>query len=112
MYFSDPLVIRYGKQELLSDKTSNNHDVESQDVELGETLTSIEESRVIGQKKNDVNIPCPVLEFRLVNRLHDVEEGEIGENIDCRYTFQSLVHQLRFLTSFTLISLVSQWKLS
>jgi hypothetical protein len=56
-------VIRYGKQELLSsDKTTDRRDEESQDVEVGEILASIEESRVIDQKKNgDANIPCPSL---------------------------------------------------
>ena len=70
--------------------TNRNIMQSSQDVELGETLASIQESRaVIEQKKegkidDDVhNIPCPSLEFRLVNRLHDVVEGEIGKRESC-----------------------------
>jgi hypothetical protein len=80
IYFSDPLVVRYGKEELMTDSKR----MDLGDVELGETLASIEESQVIEQQskqRNDVNIPCPSLEFRLVNRLHDIDEGEIGESV-------------------------------
>ena len=69
---------------------TNRNIMQSQDVELGETLASIQESRAVveqkkeGQIDDDVhNIPCPSLEFRLVNRLHDVVEGEIGKRASC-----------------------------
>jgi hypothetical protein len=102
-------VIRYGKQELLSsDKTTDRRDEESQDVEVGEILASIEESRVIDQKKNgDANIPCPLMEFRLVNRLHDVEEGEIGQSVIFQVHCSPFGFTNCFLMSFVHISLHS-----
>eukprot|EP00804_Cyclotella_cryptica_P011574 CCRYP_012084-RB/>CCRYP_012084-RB protein AED:0.04 eAED:0.04 QI:630/1/1/1/1/0.66/3/74/465 len=93
VYFSDPLVVRFGKEELSpGDKKrqgniprGNIAAVESRDLETGETLASIEESVIVDAQGDDnVNIPCPSLEFRLVNRLHDIDDGEIVEaRLDC-----------------------------
>ena len=81
VYFSDPLVVRYGTEELkLSSGDSGNiiarSDDSENDVEIGNTLSSIEEHHSIKHDLKD--IPCPSLEFRLVNRLHD-DESAIGE---------------------------------
>lgn len=72
VFFSDPMVIRFGKQELsgnVSPMTSPRDSIkeeanEDQDEELG---------------GEDTGIPCPSLEFRIVNRLHAVPQGEIVE---------------------------------
>ena len=73
IYFSDPMVVRFGKGELCDDNEKGI------DVELGEGLGGIREER------GEEHLPCPSLEFRLVNRLHDdVQGGEIGESeISC-----------------------------
>ncbi|KAL7528292.1 hypothetical protein ACHAXR_004906 [Thalassiosira sp. AJA248-18] len=73
VYFSDPIVIRFGKAEL-SDGNNNN---KSEDMLQGAKDGYDEE---LGGS----NIPCPSLEFRLVNRLHGVPSGEIVEaKLDC-----------------------------
>ena len=98
IYFSDPLVVRYGKDELL---TADPGGIQS-DVELAETLQSIEESRENEETKRgkDINIPCPSLEFRLVNRLHDIHDGEIGEKYIGMYNVNGNTYysQLQFPT--------------
>ena len=89
VYFSDPIVIRFGSE--LSDRSSHN----SSDHMVGEA--KVEEAKVVldeeegGEESgnglimaNQDNIPCPSLEFRLVNRLHDVPSGEIGKCRACR----------------------------
>lgn len=67
LHLGDPIVVRFGKAEL-SDASSGN-DVserkEENDEEIGLSIAD--------------EIPCPSLEFRLVNRLHDTPSGEIGE---------------------------------
>ena len=93
IFFSDPMVVRFGVQELnpLNNVyTENNNESQGRmdsDVEVGDTTTtalpSIEESKVKPMRDVDTNIPCPSLEFRLVNRLHDIDEGEIGECTTC-----------------------------
>jgi hypothetical protein len=88
VYFSDPLVVRFGKEELSLGNIKHQGNIpqrtiplaEPADVETGETLASIKESVIIEEHGDyNLNIPCPSLEFRLVNRLHDVDDGEIGE---------------------------------
>ena len=70
IYFSDPMVLRFGKEELCDDADSKG-----KDVEMGEGLGGIREER------GEEHVPCPSLEFRLVNRLHDdVQGGEIGKS--------------------------------
>jgi hypothetical protein len=73
--FSDPIVIRYGSGVMninedddddrshLSGKTSKSNPVRE------DSLTEHENSQ----------LPCPLLEFRVVNRLHGVMGGEIME---------------------------------
>jgi hypothetical protein len=112
VFFSDPIVVRFGKGELSNRKwsdsiqsTSNSHingsiwrrddhrhnimmtvdenkeDPRHHDEELGASKNS---SNLIATNDDDddynSNIPCPSLEFRLVNRLHDVASGEIGKS--------------------------------
>lgn len=88
VFFSDPIVIRFGKKELCDSNCSSNIEreqhmnetKEGHDEELGEEGSS---SLVMTDSDED-SIPCPSLEFRLVNRLHDVPSGEIVEaKLDC-----------------------------
>ena len=58
--FSDPVVIRYGSGVAIEDPEDNN----------------AEDSSVSSVEQPD-RIPCPVLEFRLNNRLHSIAGGEI-----------------------------------
>lgn len=68
VYFSDPIVIRFGKAELSDGNSNSKSEEKEHDEEMG----------------GDSDIPCPSLEFRLVNRLHGVPSGEIVEaNLDC-----------------------------
>jgi hypothetical protein len=82
------LVVRFGKEELSLGNITHQENIpqrtiplaEPADMETGETLASIKESVIIEEHGDyNLNIPCPSLEFRLVNRLHDVDDGEIGE---------------------------------
>jgi hypothetical protein len=57
--FSDPIVIRYGTGVMVE------HDPESDEDGSSSMDTDV------------VQIPCPVLEFRIVNRLHSTTGGEI-----------------------------------
>mmetsp|Transcript_14695 Transcript_14695/g.30798 ORF Transcript_14695/g.30798 Transcript_14695/m.30798 type:complete len:538 (+) Transcript_14695:488-2101(+) len=80
--FSDPIVVRFGKDELLGNNNSEHNDERKDsdvvDLEVGgEDLSTIDENK--SKTENDKNIPCPSLEFRLMNRLHDVKAGEIVE---------------------------------
>jgi hypothetical protein len=89
--FSDPIVVRFGKKEL---EDSHSHDNKHSnvngrvaDVEL-ERQTSMNSLSLmtVDEEVDDEgqNIPCPSLEFRIVNRLHDVKAGEIVEaKLDC-----------------------------
>jgi hypothetical protein len=112
VFFSDPIVIRYGKEELdgggRSSSSSNVRRIpEEEDEEMKEKMDDEEESGgdehrdeecgnlnggsswevtsrqvnddEVGSTTNHNNIPCPTLEFRLVNRLHDITSGEIVE---------------------------------
>ncbi len=84
VFFSDPIVVRFGKKEL-SDGSNNNTPMgptmeevkeeaqDARDEEMGGGSTSL-------VAEEDDEIPCPSLEFRLVNRLHGVPSGEIGES--------------------------------
>jgi len=85
VFFSDPIVIRFGKKELAGHGDEDNAAATTGDEETGGgNLVTINE----GSKDKEHNIPCPSLEFRLVNRLHDVNAGEIGEYIrPCRFNF-------------------------
>jgi hypothetical protein len=111
VFFSDPIVVRFGKAELSNRVRSDNrrnlgygddhrrniamtldeneenrrHHAEDDDEELGVSKNSSSLIAVTKTKDDDVdnnisNIPCPSLEFRLVNRLHDVPSGEIGKS--------------------------------
>mmetsp|Transcript_31890 Transcript_31890/g.60994 ORF Transcript_31890/g.60994 Transcript_31890/m.60994 type:complete len:597 (+) Transcript_31890:169-1959(+) len=83
VFFSDPIVVRYGKAELCNDRnnvSSEKVDVVKETVKEGmdEELGGDEEGSCRSLKMPDYqNIPCPSLEFRLVNRLHDAFSGEI-----------------------------------
>lgn len=85
VFFSDPIVIRFGKKELAGHGDEDNAAATTGDEETGGgNLVTINE----GAKDKEHNIPCPSLEFRLVNRLHGVNAGEIGEYIrPCRFNF-------------------------
>jgi len=86
VFFSDPIVVRYGKAELCNDRKIVSHkkvDVvketakEGMDEELGDGEGDEEGSCSSLMMPDDKGIPCPWLEFRLVNRLHDAFAGEI-----------------------------------
>ncbi|KAL7427497.1 hypothetical protein ACHAXH_001730 [Discostella pseudostelligera] len=93
--FSDPIVVRFGVKELgagyrhgttTSTRTANDGlPKNDHDEELGDRLTSVSLMTVDEEVDADYRkIPCPSLEFRIVNRLHDVESGEIVEaKLDC-----------------------------
>ncbi len=83
VYFSDPIVVRYGKTEL---EQSGNSFIKKNDAAKGSEEGPDEETGDGGGERvldavasNQENIPCPSLEFGLVNRLHDAFSGEIGE---------------------------------
>jgi hypothetical protein len=107
VFFSDPIVVRFGKAELSNrvrsdnrrrlgygddhrhnitmtlDENKENHRHHDEDHDKG--LGASKNSSSLRIKDDDVddnnnNIPCPSLEFRLVNRLHDVPSGEIGKS--------------------------------
>ena len=102
--FSDPIVVRFGKAELSDEGSSTrggnvmeetkdeeeaapHGDEESQwewdGVAIGEG-TSPDSNTMAAQDRSEEGIPCPILDFRLVNRLHDVPSGEIVEaKLDC-----------------------------
>jgi hypothetical protein len=68
--FSDPIVVRYGTGVM-----SNDDDDDASDDNMGMSMNNFSSSRVL-----DVNLsklPCPILEFRVINRLHNQLRGEI-----------------------------------
>jgi len=80
VFFSDPIVVRYGKAELCNDR--NNVSVketakEGMDEELGGGEGGEEGSYSSLMMPDNKNTPCPSLEFRLVNRLHDTFSSQI-----------------------------------
>lgn len=101
VFFSDQIVIRFGKPELsdegntrggnvmeeTKDEEEAHHgDEESQrdrdGVAMGET--NPDSNTMAAQDRSEEGIPCPILDFRLMNRLHDVPAGEIVEaKLDC-----------------------------
>jgi hypothetical protein len=101
VYFSDPIVVRYGKEELGVGSSSSSGGssgdgrrgqcdseriAEEEEEEVGEVI-----EKMNGEKEDyhhddeengntaDGGIPCPSLEFRLMNRLHGIVNGEIVE---------------------------------
>lgn len=87
VFFSDPIVVRFGKKEL---SDASNGSMEGHDEETGE-----EGSGSLMMEDSDTGIPCPSLEFRLVNRLHDTPSGEIVEaNLACVAILDPKVSQL------------------
>ena len=84
--FSDPIVVRFGKHELENGRVdgirTDNRATNVSDVELGGSNASVTVEEWVDDDDHD--IPCPSLEFRIVNRLHDVKAGEIVEaKLDC-----------------------------
>jgi hypothetical protein len=67
--FSDPMVIRYGKALMTTDGSPDDDDYDDDD----NCHTSGDGMIVM----NDQRIPCPVLEFRIFNRLDSITGGEI-----------------------------------
>jgi len=87
VFFSDPIVVRYGKMELYDENSSSvvdDNESKEYDEENGEEKSSKLTASKVSNSEPDGSIPCPSLEFRLVNRLHDVPSGEIVEaKLDC-----------------------------
>lgn len=103
VYFSDPIVVRYGKEELgvgsSSSSSSGGGDgrrgqcdiemiAEEDEEEAGEVIEKMngekedyhhDDDEENGNNTADGGIPCPSLEFRLMNRLHGIVNGEIVE---------------------------------
>lgn len=66
--FSDPVLVRYGSGLKVSDEEDiNNHE---EGAEINSELSPVDDSK----------IPCPVLEFRIANRMSNIMGGEI---LDC-----------------------------
>jgi hypothetical protein len=118
VFFSDPIVVRFGKAELSNREWSDNrrnlsyvdsnvslwrsedyrHNImmtlnenrenrRHHDEELGvntndSSLIAAPRVKYDDNDNSNNNIPCPSLEFRLVNRLHDVPSGEIGKSVN------------------------------
>lgn len=86
--FCDPVVVRYGTGVMPNDDDDVSSQASSSDVEMRSRAAA---SRAPRKKNNsdmenmissrslirDKQIPCPILEFRLMNRLHDHVGGEI-----------------------------------
>ena len=71
--FSDPIVIRYGSGVMNADED----DEDDRSQVSGRTNKSNHISGDSSKKFINRQIPCPVLEFRVVNRLHRTNGGEI-----------------------------------
>ena len=71
--FSDPIVIRYGTGVVTEEGDDDDDEAKSsdEDGEFGDL-----ENKGAGTVKPR-NLPCPILEFRVINRLHGVIGGEI-----------------------------------
>ena len=70
VFFSDPIVVRFGKKELSDEHLVEEETKQEYDEESGGLIMA---------NQNDEDIPCPSLEFRLVNCFHGVPSGEIGK---------------------------------
>ena len=107
VFFSDPIVIRFGKKELgggVVSSGSGSRRISEEEEEIMEegdeqqqqyrdeefggngvrswaevAASQLDDNDDEGNTTNHNNIPCPSLEFRLVNRLHDISSGEIVE---------------------------------
>ena len=92
--FSHPIIVRYGggvaawETEIFEDeeesKMDNDHQAISNDSELA--TDEVKAATLIQQAfrksaRAVPKIPCPVLEFRIANRLHDVIGGEIMDAV-------------------------------
>mmetsp|Transcript_23512 Transcript_23512/g.42470 ORF Transcript_23512/g.42470 Transcript_23512/m.42470 type:complete len:570 (+) Transcript_23512:20-1729(+) len=81
VFFSDPIVVRFGKKELYdssSDGSNDHNKVQEAKGEYDEELGGLCSNQI------EKDIPCPSLEFRLVNCLHGVPSGEIvNAKLDC-----------------------------
>lgn len=99
VYFSDPIVVRFGREELADRGTADRVVMgslqsmrEEQEKEEGEANDD-KESDLEAREEGD--IPCPSLEFRLVNRLHGVPSGEIVEaKLECVAILDPKIAQL------------------
>mmetsp|Transcript_4007 Transcript_4007/g.7453 ORF Transcript_4007/g.7453 Transcript_4007/m.7453 type:complete len:570 (-) Transcript_4007:111-1820(-) len=78
VFFSDPMVVRFGKVEL-SDGNGGGSLSGSPSYSAWQSVEEEEDVEMGKEEECEKNIPCPSLEFRLVNRLHDVTAGEIVE---------------------------------
>eukprot|EP00581_Thalassiosira_minuscula_P004174 CAMPEP_0183742562 /NCGR_PEP_ID=MMETSP0737-20130205/64763_1 /TAXON_ID=385413 /ORGANISM="Thalassiosira miniscula, Strain CCMP1093" /LENGTH=465 /DNA_ID=CAMNT_0025978149 /DNA_START=170 /DNA_END=1565 /DNA_ORIENTATION=- len=78
VFFSDPMVVRFGKVEL-SDGNGGGSLSGSPSYSAWQSVEEEEDVEMGKEEESEKNIPCPSLEFRLVNRLHDVTAGEIVE---------------------------------
>lgn len=65
--FSDPIVIRYGSGVIELDDGEDDDDRSQVSGKLGKSSPNTENRQ----------LPCPLLEFRVVNRLHATKGGEI-----------------------------------
>jgi hypothetical protein len=76
--FSDAIVIRYGSGVLaeLQENQDNSQSARSRDTDIEDGVNDDAISRLVDHNE----YPCPVLEFRIANRLHDTNGGEI---MDC-----------------------------
>lgn len=86
VFFSDPIVVRFGKEELSGG--SSGYITQSKkvtgDEEMGAGKSSDSLIMKGSEDDDDNDIPCPMMEFRLVNRLHGTPSGEIVEaKLDC-----------------------------
>ncbi len=77
--FSDPIVVRYGSGVLPADDSISDSSSEgvSQDNKKEVRARVLTRSKSVRDLMHGKDFPCPVLEFRLMNQLHDQVGGEI-----------------------------------
>ena len=84
--FSDPILIKYGSGVIVpgneSDSSSSDDEEGTSKIvhNKGDNNTSVDESTATSASASEFKpskLPCPMLEFRVLNRLHSQRRGEI-----------------------------------
>jgi Ion channel len=69
--FSDPMLVRYGTGVMLSNTNTQDEEEEEDDHD------AMSNDDISLNDKKKIDLPCPILEFRIVNDLWNNEGGEI-----------------------------------
>ena len=90
--FSDPVLVKYGTGVMTNDDDGDKSD-EDDDNDSGPMSIAVQAMRkqVTRRKKLKKRLPCPVLEFQVVNNLHSLRGGEIMGEDKIGTSMQSLV---------------------